>query len=133
MNDTVVKSSPTNSSPEGQRSDRERDHPPARKFPIGAEPRPSGGVHFRVAAPKHRAVDLVLEAGASAPDRVSLAADADGYFAGTAPSAAPGTRYRFRLGDSGGLLLPDPASRYQPEGPGGPSEVVDPAPFRWTD
>ena len=29
--------------------------------------------------------------------------------------------------------LPDPASRFQPEGPHGPSEVVDPAAFRWTD
>ena len=30
-------------------------------------------------------------------------------------------------------LLPDPASRFQPEGPHGPSEIVDPGTFRWTD
>jgi maltooligosyltrehalose trehalohydrolase len=55
----------------------------------------------------------------------------DGYFSVLAPQAAPGTRYRFRL--DGGDALPDPASRWQPEGPHGPSEVVDPSAFQWTD
>ena len=45
---------------------------------------------------------------------------------------APGTRYRFRL-DGGDHLYPDPASRFQPDGPHGPSEVIDPPTFRWTD
>jgi maltooligosyltrehalose trehalohydrolase len=45
--------------------------------------------------------------------------------------AGAGARYLYRL-DSGDQC-PDPASRYQPEGPHGPSEVVDPAAFRWTD
>ena len=42
-----------------------------------------------------------------------------------------GARYRFRL--DGGDAFPDPASRFQPEGPHGPSQVVDPTRFRWTD
>jgi len=42
----------------------------------------------------------------------------------------PGTRYRFRL--DGGRPLPDPASRWQPEGVHGPSAVVDPR-FEWDD
>ena len=46
--------------------------------------------------------------------------------------AAAGTTYRFRL-DGGDERVPDPASRYQPEGPHGPSQVVDPSAFRWTD
>ena len=39
--------------------------------------------------------------------------------------------YRYVL--DGGDAFPDPASRYQPEGPHGPSQVVDPAEFNWTD
>jgi maltooligosyltrehalose trehalohydrolase len=44
----------------------------------------------------------------------------------------PGVRYRFQL-DGEEALLPDPASRYQPEGVHGPSEVVDPSQFEWSD
>jgi maltooligosyltrehalose trehalohydrolase len=105
----------------------------ARRLPIGAEPLPGGGVGFRVWAPKHREVEAVLEGGPGAPAMVALAMGDDGYFVGTAPRAAAGTRYRFRLGGPRGNLFPDPASRYQPEGPHGPSEVVDPSAFRWTD
>jgi glycogen debranching enzyme len=46
-------------------------------------------------------------------------------------SATAGTRYGFRL--DGGALLPDPASRFQPEGPHGLSAVIDPSTFAWTD
>ena len=67
------------------------------------------------------------DGGATALER-----EADGYFAGLVANAGPGTRYRFRL-DGDADLYPDPASRFQPEGPHGPSEVVDPAAFRWTD
>jgi maltooligosyltrehalose trehalohydrolase len=61
-----------------------------------------------------------------------LDAEAEGYFAGIVPSAMAGTRYRFRL-DGSDPLLPDPASRYQPEGPHGPSQIIDPGTFEWTD
>src|SRR5205823_3600331 len=54
-----------------------------------------------------------------------------GYFSGSVP-ARVGTNYRFRLNGEGDLY-PDPASRFQPEGPHGPSCVVDPAQFKWTD
>ena len=40
--------------------------------------------------------------------------------------------YRFRL-DSGEVLFPDPVSRYQPDGPHGPSMIVDPAQYQWRD
>lgn len=45
--------------------------------------------------------------------------------------AGPGSRYGFRL--DGGSLLPDPRSRRQPDGPDGPSAVVDHTAFPWTD
>jgi hypothetical protein len=48
------------------------------------------------------------------------------------PAAADGTLYRYRL-NSGSDLFPDPVSRFRPEGPHRPSQVVDPARFRWTD
>ena len=44
----------------------------------------------------------------------------------------PGTLYRYRFGD-GAERFPDPASRFQPLGPHGPSQVVDPTAFAWTD
>src|SRR5439155_16852125 len=46
--------------------------------------------------------------------------------------AEAGTRYRYRLGDDD-RGYPDPASRFQPEGPHGPSEIVDPRAFEWSD
>ena len=103
-----------------------------RRLPIGAEPLSSGGVHFRVWAPDHARVTLVLEDGPGAPARHELRPEAGGYFSGSAAGAAPGTRYRFRLGD-GDVLYPDPASRFQPAGPHGPSEVVDPRAYAWRD
>jgi maltooligosyltrehalose trehalohydrolase len=45
--------------------------------------------------------------------------------------AKPGARYRFRL--DGKDAFPDPASRWQPEGPHGPSEIVAPDEYAWTD
>jgi maltooligosyltrehalose trehalohydrolase len=99
-----------------------------RRLPIGAEALPGGGVHFRVWAPGRTSVDVVSQAGPPVP----LAAESDGYFSGLLETAAVGLRYRFRV-DGSEQLYPDPASRYQPEGPHGPSEVVDPSTFVWSD
>lgn len=58
--------------------------------------------------------------------------EANGYFSAQIEAAGEGARYRFALqGEE--KPLPDPASRFQPEGPHGPSEVIDPLQFRWTD
>jgi maltooligosyltrehalose trehalohydrolase len=98
-----------------------------RRLPIGAEPT-DAGTHFRVWAPRRASVDVV-EAGSG---RISpLAAEPGGYFSGLVPTAVPGTLYRYRV--DGGDAFPDPASRYQPDGPHGPSEVIDPRTFPWTD
>jgi len=109
-------------------SDAER--PLRRRLPIGAECLRSGGVHFRVWAPRAQGVTVVLGAGGD-DGGTALSAETSGYFSGFVPEAAEGTLYRFRLDKSG--PYPDPASRFQPEGPSGPSRVVDPATFRWTD
>ncbi|ACB76941.1 malto-oligosyltrehalose trehalohydrolase [Opitutus terrae] len=101
-----------------------------RRFPIGAEVQPAGGVHFRVWAPKSRSAAVELERATGAPERVPLTAESSGYFSGLAPTARAGMRYRIHL-DAG--AFPDPASRFQPDGPHGASEIVDPDAFRWTD
>jgi maltooligosyltrehalose trehalohydrolase len=85
------------------------------------------GVHIRVWAPKASRVAVVIDDTAHA-----LAAEADHYFSGLVPGVGAGARYGFRLDDVA-MVLPDPASRFQPEGPHGPSEVVDPGRFAWTD
>jgi len=89
------------------------------------------GVHFRVWAPRCRQVEVVIEhSGRSVKDiALPLAAEKGGYFSGIC-DAGPGALYRFRL--DRGDRFPDPASRFQPEGPHGPSCVVDPS-FPWTD
>jgi maltooligosyltrehalose trehalohydrolase len=101
----------------------------SRRLPIGAELRPDGA-HFRVWAPRRQRVAVVLEGAQQAEQE--LAADGDGYFAGLLPAARAGSLYRFRL-DQDAMLYPDPASRFQPDGPHGPSEVIDPAAYVWTD
>jgi maltooligosyltrehalose trehalohydrolase len=99
-----------------------------RRYPIGAEPAPEGGVHFRVWAPRRETVEVVVEA--PLPDGV-LHRESEGYFSGLVAGAAPGSLYRFRL--DGQSAFPDPASRFQPQGPHGPSQVIDPATFSWHD
>jgi len=79
---------------------------------------------------------VVLEAGPGAgskrkPDSFQLEQEENGYFSGFVDAAADGTCYRFKL--DGKELCADPASRSQPDGINGPSQVVDPALFRWTD
>jgi maltooligosyltrehalose trehalohydrolase len=61
----------------------------------------------------------------------ALEAEGNGYFCGVVP-AMLGDRYGFRLDDDE-RLYPDPASRFQPEGVDGPSQIVDPHTFRWND
>jgi maltooligosyltrehalose trehalohydrolase len=96
-----------------------------RRLPVGAEPT-AQGTHFRVWAPRRARVDVVSDAGAT-----EMTAEGDGYFSALVPAAGPGFRYKLRL--DGGEAYPDPASRFQPDGPHGPSEVVDPSSFAWTD
>jgi maltooligosyltrehalose trehalohydrolase len=103
----------------------------SRRLPVGAEFTPDEGTRFRVWAPKRRRVDVLLEEAGRDPLVVALEAEAGGYFSGLSRDAAPGALYRFRL--DGADAFPDPASRFQPDGPHGPSMVVDPKRYRWSD
>lgn len=116
----------------GNRHDKAVEH---RRLPVGAEVLTGGGVHFRVWAPAHDRVDVVLEGISSHHDggsarELTLTPEGNGYHSGTDPAGAPGILYRYRLVSE---LLADPASRFQPDGPHGPSQVIDPGTFAWTD
>ena len=100
-----------------------------RRYPVGAELLPGERVHFRVWAPKASAVSVVIEPDARA---VALDAESDGYFSTLVDGVPAGSLYWFRL-DHDERRYPDPASRFQPDGPHGPSQVVDPFRFDWTD
>jgi maltooligosyltrehalose trehalohydrolase len=109
----------------------------ARRMPIGAELQPNGGTHFRVWAPKRKQVEVILEGGIQKENTESLQVmiltpENNGYFSGFIEQAKEGMLYQFKL-DEENFLYPDPASRYQPRGPHGPSQLVDPFHFRWTD
>jgi len=95
---------------------------------LGAEVTPEG-VRFRVWAPKRRGVEVVFENmnRLIAP----LDPEGNGYFSGVVSQAGPGALYRYRV--DGDQAYPDPCSRFQPEGPHGPSLVVDPNAYRWSD
>ncbi|MEI7687211.1 MAG: malto-oligosyltrehalose trehalohydrolase [Planctomycetota bacterium] len=86
---------------------------------------------FRVWAPRAERVDVVV----TTPDGPSrcepLARSLDGYFTACLREVNVGDRYRYRL--DGGSAFPDPASRFQPDGPHGASQVIDPNAFVWTD
>jgi maltooligosyltrehalose trehalohydrolase len=97
-------------------------------MPFGTALTPAG-VRFRLWAPGAERVELVL--GDDDGERCFLMNPLPGgWFELTITAATIGTRYRFRLA---GLDVPDPASRWNPDDVHGPSRVVDPAGFAWTD
>jgi maltooligosyltrehalose trehalohydrolase len=82
---------------------------------------------FRVWAPQARAVEVVFEDSPQRP--LTLKRESSGYFSGA--TAAPISLYKYRVDGTG--PWPDPCSRFQPQGVHGPSLIVDPAAFKWSD
>jgi maltooligosyltrehalose trehalohydrolase len=104
-----------------------------RNYIVGAEISGNEGVHFRVWAPGKDSVDVVLFENIDTPGKTfSLKKEEDGYYGGIVSSARAGTLYKFMLN---GIkdYYPDPASRFQPFGPHGPSQVIDINSFKWSD
>lgn len=104
------------------------------EMPFGATLLDEGGVRFRLWAPGPSAVELVLEGDtgqAGSGQALPMQRLADGFFERVVPHARAGQRYRFRL--EGGLAVPDPASRRNPQDVHAASEVVDPRAFNWPD
>ena len=97
-----------------------------RAMPFGAAI-VGNGVHFRLWAPKHGKIGLKLEDSKAVYPMTSISGGWHEYYA---PGANSGTRYRFIL--PGGLEIPDPASRFQPDDVHGPSEVINPGSYEWS-
>jgi maltooligosyltrehalose trehalohydrolase len=96
-------------------------------MPFGAAVLPDGSVRFRLWAPKAQRVMLCVEVSSQLP----LAGLEHGWFELITREAGPGVGYQFQI--DGQTKVPDPASRFQPSDAKGPSEVVDPLAFNWTD
>ncbi|MEY8875068.1 MAG: alpha-amylase family glycosyl hydrolase, partial [Leptothrix sp. (in: b-proteobacteria)] len=77
---------------------------------------------FRVFAPGKKSVGVVL---LDSQQTVALTGDELGYWTGETDALPAGALYRI---DVDGRQLPDPASRFQPQGVHGPSMVVDVVP-----
>lgn len=102
-----------------------------RRFPIGAELLPEKGAHFRVWAPLREKISVaILNENNNGNNLYELKKEGNGYFSGTIESAGEETLYKFKLDDDD-FLYPDPVSRFQPEGPHGPSQIIDPFKYKW--
>jgi maltooligosyltrehalose trehalohydrolase len=96
---------------------------------VGAREIGSGRCRLCVWAPFRRKVEVQLLG--PPPRRISLARGERGYFQAELSGVGPGERYLLHL--DGGRGLPDPASRSQPEGVHGPSELVGQTSHGWSD
>jgi maltooligosyltrehalose trehalohydrolase len=96
---------------------------------VGANRPPDGSWEFLLWAPKARSVSLHLLRGSG--EFLPMEGLANGYHRAIVETLEPGSKYFYQL--DGERDLPDPASRYQPQGVHGPSEVVDLDAFDWMD
>ncbi|MCG6861334.1 MAG: malto-oligosyltrehalose trehalohydrolase [Chromatiaceae bacterium] len=99
-------------------------------MPFGAEVQDDGRVRFRLWAPAATKVELCIEEDGD-EILLPLNGESDGWFGLVTEAAGSGSCYRYRIDD--GLKVPDPASRFQPNDVLGPSQVVDPRAWEWTD
>ena len=95
---------------------------------FGAQVQPDGSIRFRLWAPSAEEVHLQLD---GVEHLWPLSRTNDGWHELVTHEGKAGSRYLFSLPD--GTLVPDPASRFQPDDVHGPSEVIDPASYRWQD
>ena len=86
------------------------------------------GVWFRCWAPKPATVEIILEEDEQG---YPLTRESNGYWSGLVRNASAGMTYRYRL--DGEQSYPDPCSRFQPQGPHGPSLIVDSGAYAWRD
>ena len=96
---------------------------------IGATPLPNGSTRFRVWAPRAQKIEIIMPDSDRTP--APLNPEGSGYFSGTVTGIGAGDRYWYLLDDT--LERPDPASRFQPEGVHGPTQIVDPDSYQWND
>ena len=101
----------------------------AKQTRVGANRLPDGSWEFLLWAPQARAVSLHFLRGSG--ELLAMEPLAEGYHRATIKNLEPCSEYFYRLDAE--RDLPDPASRFQPQGVQGSSQIVDPNVFRWTD
>ena len=102
------------------------------QMPFGAELTATGEVRFRLWAPAARQVELLLcDPGGATAQAAAMQPLEGGWYSLVSAAAAAGSLYRYRI--DGTHEVPDPASRSNPQGVHGPSEVIDPAAYAWDD
>ena len=89
------------------------------------------GVRYRTWCKYDHAEALIVDAAGKTCRTVPLQSEGDGYLSAHDIAGGAGDLYQYRFGDSQGW--PDPASRCQPAGVHGPSMVIDPAIYQWSD
>jgi maltooligosyltrehalose trehalohydrolase len=93
-----------------------------------------GGVEFRVWAPNAQRIRIQWQRHPTQPGAavvpLEMEQTEDGYWL-LQTSAQPGDRYFYLVDDK--QPVPDPVSRLLPEGVHGPTEIVAPEEFGWTD
>ena len=96
---------------------------------FGATTLGNGATEFRVWAPNvtNLSVRILGNDARTIPATVS----SDAQFVVTVPDVKPGTDYFYVV--DGKRERPDPVSRWQPSGVHGPSRIVNPASFGWSD
>lgn len=96
----------------------------------GATLQPDGSVLFSVWAPRAQRVTVRLERPRSA-ETFALERNAGALYQAIVRDVEPGADYKYLLDDD--RERPDPVSRFRPEGVHGPTRIVDPAAYRWSD
>ena len=91
----------------------------------GAWPAGDGQVRFALWAPDAHTVEVIFDSG----ERAALQRQDDGFFSGVVACALD-ARYRYRV--DGQTPVPDPASRWQPDGVHGSSAVQRVDGYHWT-
>lgn len=99
-------------------------------MPFGSEILTDDSVAFRLWAPSQSEVGLRLHQDGRQSDW-PMRVDAEGWHRLILSDARAGDLYQFLL--PGGLAVPDPASRFNPQDVHGPSQIIDPATFDWPD
>ena len=87
------------------------------------------GAEIRVWAPEARCIELVVDKDPT--DRITLSPEPQGFHAARVRGLRAGELYGFLIDGEG--PFPDPCSRFQPQGPHGPSQLVDPQHYAWRD
>ena len=103
--------------------------PKAEAQPVGAFVTGPSQVTFRTWAPWVKTIAVEILGNDS--EILPMQPQPLGFWETTVSNIGVGTRYQYVLHEK--LTRPDPASRFQPEGVHGPSEVIDPLAFSWTD